>query len=148
MKIGGSLPRLRERHEEVVRHEQAHFEAAGELAVSGPVLSDFVVGPDGRQYATGGHVTIDTSETGDALEDLRRGEIIVRAAEAPNEVASELSDADRKVAAQGRSMIAKNADRALKMRHLGLDRMPVQQRKDLIAGLGLSAPGSLFSTVA
>jgi hypothetical protein len=93
-------------------------------------------------------VTIDTSETGDALEDLRRGEIIVRAAEAPNEVASELSDADRKVAAQGRSMIAKNADRALKMRHLGLDRMPVQQRKDLIAGLGLSAPGSLFSTVA
>jgi len=142
------LPKLRDRHEEVVRHERAHFEAAGELAISGPVLSDFVTGPDGRQYATGGHVMIDTSETGDAIEDMRRGEIIVRAAEAPTEVASELSDADIKVASQGRAMIAKNADKASKMRQLGLDRLPVQQRKDLLAGLGLTHPGNLLNSVA
>lgn len=143
-----SLPKLRERHQEVVRHEQAHFQAAGELALSGPVLSDFVTGPDGQQYATGGHVMIDTSETGDAIEDLRRGEIIVRAAEAPTEVASELSDADLKVAAQGRAMIAKNAQKAARMGQLGLDRMPLQQRKDLLAGLGLAHSGNLLNSVA
>jgi hypothetical protein len=148
MKIGLSLPKLRERHEEVVRHERAHYDAAGELAIGGPVLSDFVTGADGKEYATGGHVMIDCSETGDAIEDLRRGEIIVRAAEAPTEVDSELSDADRNVAAKGRALITKNAQKAEKMRHFGLGQLNFQQRKDMAASLGLASSGSLFNSLA
>ena len=99
--LGGSAPigprgqqrlnKLKARHDEVVRHEQAHYDKAGHLAASGPVLSDYVTGPDGNQYATGGHVKINTAETGDPFKDLENGKIIVASAEAPLEVDSEMS---------------------------------------------------------
>ena len=112
------LRKLQARHDEVVRHEEAHYREAGHLARSRPVLSDFVTGPDGKQYATGGHVMIDTSETGDPEKDLQRGEIIVRSAEAPLGVDSEMSQADKNVAAKGRSIIAKAEKKLGKLQKL------------------------------
>lgn len=150
-----ALDKLKARHEEVVRHEQAHYDAAGELAASGPVLTDWVEGPDGQRYATGGHVKINTSETGNPEEDLRRGEIIVKAAEAPESVDSELSQADRDVAAKGRRMIEKNrvkVDQFNRLKQsLGITdpNMSRQRFGDMLAGMGLSIdPGKVLSTVA
>jgi len=149
------LAQLRARDKEVREHEQAHYRAAGELALSGPVISDFVIGPDGQSYADGGHVMIDLSETGDPREDLRRGEIIVRAAEAPEEVHSELSDADRKVAAQGRALIAKNTplvDKVSELKHrLGgcADKLPPARLNRIAVGTGLDmTPGKLIRLLA
>ncbi len=150
--LSSRLAKLQERDQEVHEHEQAHFRAAGELALSGPVITDYVDGPDGRRYADGGHVMIDTSQTGDPREDLRRGQIILRAAEAPEEVHSDLSDADRKVAAAGRAMIAKNTPFVEKLNDLKsklggrAHEMPRQVLTTLATGLGLELPaGRLVS---
>lgn len=150
-----SLSRLKARDKEVREHEQSHFQAAGELARSGPVITDYVTGEDGQQYADGGHVMIDTSETGNPREDLRRGEIIVRAAEAPEEVHSQLSDADRKVAAQGRTIIAKNTPLIKKLDDLKYrlggrtSNIPQGRLATMAAGLGLDLPpGQILSCIA
>jgi hypothetical protein len=52
--------KLRKRDQEVRAHEQAHIAAAGGLAKGGATLS-FQRGADGKQYAVGGEVNIDTS---------------------------------------------------------------------------------------
>src|SRR5690606_19805714 len=52
------VDKLKQRDQEVRRHEQAHVAAAGRYANGGPKY-EFTTGPDGRQYATGGHVNID-----------------------------------------------------------------------------------------
>lgn len=149
------LAQLKERHDEVVRHEQAHYDEAEGLAIGGPVLTDYVTGPDGKQYATGGHVMLDTSETGDPEEDLRRGRIIVKSAEAPLSVNSDLSAADVQVAARGRAMIAKNEPKIAKLNELRgkLDgkgsQISRQRLGDLAAGMGLNIPpGKLANLVA
>ncbi len=58
---------LAKRDREVKAHESAHLSAAGDLAKSGPDF-EYTKGPDGRRYAAGGEVIIDTSkaETPDA----------------------------------------------------------------------------------
>lgn len=146
---------LKARHDEVVRHEQAHYDAAGELAASGPNLTDWVEGPDGKRYATGGNVMINTSETGDPEEDLRRGKIIVKAAEAPLNVDSELSQADKDVAAKGRRMIAKNEDKVRKLDEVkrqldGKGSLISRQRLgDVLTGMGLRIdPGKILNAIA
>ena len=55
------VERLTERDGEVRAHEMAHLAAAGSLAQGGMKLT-YQTGPDGRQYAVGGSVKIDTSE--------------------------------------------------------------------------------------
>lgn len=152
--IGAFSPRLdklQARDKEVRAHEQAHFDKAEDLARSGPVITDYVTGEDGTQYADGGHVTIDTSETGNPREDLRRGEILVRSAEAPEEIQSELSDADRKVAAKGRSMIARNrplVEKLTDLKHRGGAFMSPAQLGRVATGMGLNLPaGQLLDLV-
>src|SRR5437016_5601661 len=54
------LDQLKKRDAEVRQHEQAHLAAAGGNARSGAVF-EYKMGPDGRQYAVGGHVDIDLS---------------------------------------------------------------------------------------
>ena len=74
---------LKDRDREVRMHEQAHLSAAGGIAVSGASFQ-FVTGPDGQRYATGGEVSIDTSAvSGDPQATLRKAETIRRAAMAP-----------------------------------------------------------------
>lgn len=74
---------LKARDREVRTHEQAHLSAAGGLAMGGASF-EFVTGPDGQRYATGGEVSIDTSGVpGDPAATLRKAETIRRAALAP-----------------------------------------------------------------
>lgn len=69
---------LKKRDAEVRAHEQAHLAAAGSLAMSGANYV-FQTGPDGKPYAIGGDVKIDTSE-GRTPEETRRKAQQIRAA--------------------------------------------------------------------
>ncbi len=91
---------LAQRDREVRAHEQAHLSAAGSRATSGANFS-FTTGPDGKRYATGGEVGIDTSPVrGDPEATLRAAALIQRAALAPAEPSAQ----DRQVAAEANAM--------------------------------------------
>lgn len=89
------VEQLEARDQEVRTHEQAHVAAAGALFRGGPFY-EFETGPDGRQYAVGGHVNIDTSEGRTPEETIQRAQQVRRAALAPAEPSAQ----DRAVAAQ------------------------------------------------
>ena len=98
------LRELKVRDREVRAHERAHAAAAAGVAHSAPRYT-FTRGPDGRQYAIGGEVSIDTSPVaGDPEATLKKARIIQRAALAPAEPSAQ----DRAVAARARAM-AQNA---------------------------------------
>ena len=87
---------IRQRDAEVRRHEAAHQAAAGEHSTGGPTF-DYQRGPDGRNYAIGGEVQIDTSPVeGDPEATIRKMQQVRAAALAP----AEPSGQDRSVAAQ------------------------------------------------
>lgn len=93
---------LRNRDREVRAHERAHI-AAGGRHVRGGAQFDYQRGPDGRMYAVGGEVSIDTAPVpGDPEATLQKAEIVRRAALAPAEPSSQ----DISVAAQARQMAA------------------------------------------
>lgn len=97
------VTRLQARDREVRTHEQAHLSAAGDLALGGPKY-DYQRGPDGKRYAVGGEVEIDTSEVpNDPQATLSRAERIKRSALAP----AEPSGQDRRVAAKADQMANK-----------------------------------------
>ena len=89
------LAELKARDREVRSHENAHRAAGGDLVRGGSY--DYQQGPDGKRYAVGGEVQIDTSPVaGDpdaTAEKMRR---VIRAALAP----AEPSSTDLAVAAQ------------------------------------------------
>lgn len=90
------VQRLRERDTEVRRHEQSHKTAAGQYASGNPTY-EYETGPDGKRYAVGGEVEIDTSEVqGDPGATLRKMAQVRRAAMAP----ATPSGQDRRVAAK------------------------------------------------
>ncbi|WP_455211646.1 putative metalloprotease CJM1_0395 family protein [Kaarinaea lacus] len=92
---------LAARDREVKTHEAAHKAAGGGL--TGPAQFSYTTGPDGKRYATGGEVSIDTSEVpGDPQATLIKANRIHAAALAP----AEPSGQDRKVAAQASQMAA------------------------------------------
>lgn len=75
---------LVERDKEVRTHEQAHQSAGGEYA-SSPTYQ-FTQGPDGKRYATGGEVQIDTSVVpGDPAATIAKMQQVRSAALAPAE---------------------------------------------------------------
>lgn len=85
---------LKQRDREVRRHEQAHANAGGPYA--GQPSYEFVSGPDGKQYAVAGQVSIDTgSVAGNPKATIRKMQTVKRAALAPMEPSS----TDRAVAA-------------------------------------------------
>jgi len=86
---------LKKRDAEVRAHEQAHLAAAAGLAQGGPTYV-FQTGPDGKQYAVGGHVKIDTSKGRTPEETIQKARQIRSAAMAP----SDPSPQDMKVAAR------------------------------------------------
>lgn len=92
---------LRSRDAEVRTHEQAHVAAAGPLFRGGPYY-DYRTGPDGKQYAVGGRVSIDTSPGATPEETITKAQRIRQAAMAP----SEPSSTDRSVAASASRMEA------------------------------------------
>ncbi|GAA3968759.1 putative metalloprotease CJM1_0395 family protein [Allohahella marinimesophila] len=96
---------LASRDREVKTHEQAHASVGG--AYAGAPSYTYTRGPDGKQYATGGEVSIDTGAIeGDPDATIDKMQQVVRAALAPAEPSAQ----DRKVAAAASQAI--NAARA------------------------------------
>lgn len=102
------LKELRARDAEVRAHEQAHLAAAGPYANGAPTF-EFQTGPDGRQYAVGGEVSIDSSPVpGDPEATVRKAQTIKRAALAPSDPSAQ----DRQVAAQAAQLEAQARQQA------------------------------------
>ncbi|WP_178862075.1 putative metalloprotease CJM1_0395 family protein [Thiomicrorhabdus cannonii] len=96
------INQLKARDSEVKAHEMAHLAAAGGFATSGASFV-YQTGPDGKRYAIGGEVGIDTSAVpGDPQATLQKAMIIQRAALAPAEPSSQ----DLKVAGLAMQMAA------------------------------------------
>ncbi len=86
---------LRERDAEVRAHEAAHAMVGGSFA--GSPSYEYQVGPDGKRYAIGGEVSIDTAPIeGDPQATIDKLQQVQAAAMAP----AEPSGQDRKVAQQ------------------------------------------------
>jgi hypothetical protein len=83
-------------------HEQAHISAGGGLT-SGGATFQYKTGPDGKQYAVGGEVQIDTSEEKDPSATIRKATRIKAAALAPADPSAQ----DRSVAASADAMAIK-----------------------------------------
>ena len=84
---------LKERDAEVRAHEAAHAATGGSFA--GSPSYEYQVGPDGKRYAVGGEVKIDTAPVeGDPQATIQKLQQVQAAALAP----AEPSDQDRKVA--------------------------------------------------
>ncbi|MGR6872761.1 putative metalloprotease CJM1_0395 family protein [Pseudomonas sp. HK3] len=89
------VQQLADRDREVKAHEQAHQAVGGQYA--GSMSLTYERGPDGKNYAIGGEVPIDTGKiANDPQATLDKAETIRRAALAPAEPSSQ----DRRVAAQ------------------------------------------------
>lgn len=86
--------------QEVRQHEQAHLAAAGSYASGGPQF-EYQTGPDGKQYAIGGHVNIDTSKENSPEATIAKAKQVQRAALAP----ADPSPQDVKIAAQANQML-------------------------------------------
>jgi hypothetical protein len=95
------IAELRRVDRAVRAHESAHL-AAGAGVVSGGARFQFTVGPDGKRYAVGGEVPIDSSPGRTPEDTLAKAQIIRRAALAP----ADPSATDRRVAAQAAAMEA------------------------------------------
>lgn len=96
------IDELKARDREVKTHEQAHI-AAGGSYVKGGATYDYQTGPDGKQYAVGGSVNIDTSPVdGDPEATIAKAQVVIKAALAP----AEPSGQDQKVASAARQMMS------------------------------------------
>ena len=90
---------LAARDQEVRQHELSHAAAGGKYA--GAPTFDYERGPDGRLYAVGGEVSIDTSPIpNDPEATLEKAEVILRAALA----VADPSPQDRAIAARAAAM--------------------------------------------
>lgn len=86
---------LKRRDAEVKAHEMAHVAAGGQY-VRGGASFEYQTGPDGKRYAVGGEVSIDTSPiSGNPKATIRKMQAVKRAALAP----AQPSGQDRAVAA-------------------------------------------------
>lgn len=97
------LRELKLRDAEVRAHERAHMAAGGQYVSGGPSYT-YQQGPDGRQYAIGGHVSIDVSSVPDDPEaGAAKARQVRRAALAPGEPSAQ----DRAVAARASAQEAR-----------------------------------------
>ncbi|MGG5873503.1 putative metalloprotease CJM1_0395 family protein [Pseudomonas peli] len=95
------IAKLVSRDQEVRAHEQAHAAVGGRYA--GAPSYTYERGPDGKRYAVGGEVGIDTSPIpNDPEATLRKMEVVIRAALAPAEPSAQ----DRQVAAQAMAQMS------------------------------------------
>lgn len=84
---------------EVRAHEQAHISVGRELITSGPHYT-YTYGPDGKQYAVSGEVSINTSPEPRAQANIDKGQRVQDTALAPTDP----SPQDHSVAATGRRL--------------------------------------------
>ncbi len=93
------VQKLKDRDQEVRTHEKAHQSAGGQYA-SAPVY-EYKKGPDGKDYAVGGHVNIDTSKESDPDKTIEKMRVVIKAAKAP----AQPSGQDMKVAAEAQQTL-------------------------------------------
>ena len=89
------VEKLKKRDQEVKAHEKAHA-AAGAGIVQGGATYQYQRGPDGKMYAVGGEVKIDTSPERDPEDTIRKMQQVRKAALSPTQPSAQ----DRSVAAQ------------------------------------------------
>ena len=87
--------KMKQRDQAVRAHERAHM-AAGAGLVKGGASFSMQRGPDGRMYAVGGEVSIDTASEKDPEATIRKMQQVKRAALAP----ADPSSTDQAVAAR------------------------------------------------
>ena len=80
-------------------HEQAHINVGRDLITSGPNY-EYTYGPDGKRYAVGGEVGIDTSPEREPEANIDKGQRIQDTALAP----ADPSPQDYRVAATGKQL--------------------------------------------
>ncbi|MBD3393433.1 MAG: hypothetical protein GF418_14960 [Chitinivibrionales bacterium] len=103
---------LRQRDKEVRAHEMAHVAAGGQY-VRGGASFEYQSGPDGKRYAVGGEVSIDTSPVkGDPEKTIEKMRIVRKAALAP----ADPSAKDRQVAAKASQEMTKAQQELRKQR--------------------------------
>ena len=89
------VAKLKKRDQEVKAHEKAHA-SAGAGIVQGGATYQYQRGPDGKMYAVGGEVKIDTTPERDPVDTIRKMQQVKKAALAPSQPSAQ----DRSVAAQ------------------------------------------------
>ena len=102
---------LQKRDAQVRTHEMAHLAAAGNLARGGPHY-EYQTGPDGRSYAIGGHVEIDTSPGRTPEETIAKASQMRAAAIAPAEPSPQdlkVASAAARLATEARQKIAETS---------------------------------------
>ncbi len=107
------LQELKKRDREVKAHEQAHM-AAGGGHVRGGAHYEYKTGPDGKNYASGGEVSIDASSGKTPEETINKMAQVKAAALAP----ANPSDQDRRVAAQADAKAAEARAELMQKNHI------------------------------
>lgn len=101
MKIDQVVSQLKARDREVRAHEQAHLSVAGQYATG--LSYTYQSGPDGKRYAIGGEVGIDTSPVaGDPAATIQKMMVVQSAAMAPAQPSAQ----DYRVASSARQVMA------------------------------------------
>lgn len=127
-----AVQELKQRDQEVRAHERAHM-SAGAGVVQGGASFSMQRGPDGRSYAVGGEVKIDTSAENDPEQTIRKMQQIKRAALAP----AEPSSTDRAVAAQAGKIEAQARQEKNRLERIG------QETDDPAAASNVPVSGTL-----
>ncbi|MFH7320408.1 putative metalloprotease CJM1_0395 family protein [Desulfurivibrio sp. D14AmB] len=120
------VARLQQLDTRVKAHEMAHLAVAGPYARGGASFS-YTMGPDGKKYATGGEVSIDSSKEPSPEATIRKMRIIRAAAMAP----ADPSPQDRKVAAQAAAAMVE-ARRELELIRLEQQRETSRRELDML----------------
>ncbi len=138
------LRQLQERDREVRAHEQAHISAGGSVVTGGASYS-YETGPDGRQYAVGGEVGIDTSPVPNNPEaTMEKAQTIRRAALAPASPSAQ----DQKVAAQAAQMEAEARLEKVEEERAE-NQSPTNTPEQSLAGAAVTqAPGALAGVLS
>jgi SprA-related family len=125
---------MAKRDRQVRAHEQAHLASAGGVAKGGANF-EYQIGADGKAYAVGGHVKIDSSPVnGNPEATLQKAEKIKQAALAP----SDPSGQDRAVAVAAANM-------ALEAKHEIAGKMATDTNSSIKPGVQSNNPYSRSS---
>ena len=93
-------------------HEQAHL-AAGREVITSAANFTYTYGPDGKQYAVGGEVGIDTSAESKPQDNIDKGRLIQKVALAPRDPSPQdyrVASIGSQLEARGRSDLMREQD--------------------------------------
>jgi len=128
---------------EVRAHEQAHLAAAGGLARG--VSFNYATGPDGKQYAVGGEVSIDTSPGSTPEETIQKAQQIRAAANAP----ANPSGQDRQVASAAAALEAAARGELAQSERQEREQQQTEGQAKAFASVGESSDiGNLLNVIA